>query len=724
MVRACSSNANLTLHVFLVTTLRITIHILMANTMNRIYSATYSNVPVYEFNIAGNHVMRRRSDDWINATHILKVADYDKPARTRILEREVQKGVHEKVQGGYGKYQGTWIPLQDGRDLAGRNACLDRLLPIFDFVPGDRSPPPAPKHATAASNKPKGPRQPPQPRKVPAHPAPRNTQPKIQPAHLPLSHVSDAYSDAFSTHPDDDEIPDNDTIISDFDRQMQTDPHAHKRKRVADQAPVMSHEDQQHLLWSDELLDYFMLQKSDEPLPAAPVPPQSVDLNRPVDEKGNTPMHWAAAMADLDVVRDFHQRGARVDSLTHNGETALMRAVTFTNNFDRRSMHSLLDMLHSTAGQRDWFGSTVFHHIAVSTCSKSKYPCARYYLDAILEKLTEVYPPHQVSKLLDQRDHNGDTAILLAARYGARKCVRSLALHKASVNLPNNQGDTADVVIKELNARRRDRYRPGSSSPVQAPDAVLSSEAKMTDAWQQIASAQASGLRYASEAASLVSSQLPTLIAARTETLAAALDKELHAKEMEAIEAERLVEQRRMEMMALSQRNATLMRQDSNELQDLTQAEDLDRLFIECAKLVQAEENNELDQRLSWKPPAEQVLVKGNKAELGQVREKAAIARRLRTQQEIRQDLLAQMVTAKSLAGVGCERQDLYKRLITGALKIRLEDVESVLPEILADLETAEDDAIANIDGRVGLLDPDLQSETLMLDGGNRVVMA
>lgn len=50
--------------------------------------------------------MRRRSDDWINATHILKVADFDKPARTRILEREVQKGTHEKVQGGYGKYQG------------------------------------------------------------------------------------------------------------------------------------------------------------------------------------------------------------------------------------------------------------------------------------------------------------------------------------------------------------------------------------------------------------------------------------------------------------------------------------------------------------------------------------------------------------------------------------------------------------------------------------------
>jgi transcription factor MBP1 len=56
-------------------------------------------------------VMRRRGDDWINATHILKAAGFDKPARTRILEREVQKETHEKVQGGYGKYQG---PLESG----------------------------------------------------------------------------------------------------------------------------------------------------------------------------------------------------------------------------------------------------------------------------------------------------------------------------------------------------------------------------------------------------------------------------------------------------------------------------------------------------------------------------------------------------------------------------------------------------------------------------------
>ena len=72
--------------------------------------ANILQVPVFEFNVGVINVMRRRVDDYINATHILKVADYDKPARTRILEREVQKGKHVKVQGGYGKYQG-WQSL-------------------------------------------------------------------------------------------------------------------------------------------------------------------------------------------------------------------------------------------------------------------------------------------------------------------------------------------------------------------------------------------------------------------------------------------------------------------------------------------------------------------------------------------------------------------------------------------------------------------------------------
>lgn len=53
-------------------------------------------------------VMRRRKDSWLNATQILKVAGIDKGKRTKVLEKEILAGEHEKVQGGYGKYQGTW----------------------------------------------------------------------------------------------------------------------------------------------------------------------------------------------------------------------------------------------------------------------------------------------------------------------------------------------------------------------------------------------------------------------------------------------------------------------------------------------------------------------------------------------------------------------------------------------------------------------------------------
>lgn len=82
---------------------------------------------MYEFQFGGDlkeHVMRRRHDDWINATHILKAAGFDKPARTRILERDVQKDVHEKIQGGYGKYQGSFCPSSPALMTLLTHVCL------------------------------------------------------------------------------------------------------------------------------------------------------------------------------------------------------------------------------------------------------------------------------------------------------------------------------------------------------------------------------------------------------------------------------------------------------------------------------------------------------------------------------------------------------------------------------------------------------------------------
>ncbi|OCH85493.1 transcription factor [Obba rivulosa] len=101
----------------------------------KIYNAVYSSVQVYECMVRGIAVMRRRADSYVNATQILKVAGVDKGRRTKILEKEILPGKHEVVQGGYGKYQGTWIPLERGRDIAIQYGVAPLLSPLFDFVP-------------------------------------------------------------------------------------------------------------------------------------------------------------------------------------------------------------------------------------------------------------------------------------------------------------------------------------------------------------------------------------------------------------------------------------------------------------------------------------------------------------------------------------------------------------------------------------------------------------
>lgn len=83
--------------------------------------------------VNGIAVMRRRADSWLNATQILKVAGVDKGKRTKVLEKEVQTGEHEKVQGGYGKYQGTWINYRRGREFCRQYGVEQLLLPLLEY---------------------------------------------------------------------------------------------------------------------------------------------------------------------------------------------------------------------------------------------------------------------------------------------------------------------------------------------------------------------------------------------------------------------------------------------------------------------------------------------------------------------------------------------------------------------------------------------------------------
>ncbi|KAI9184257.1 transcriptional regulator swi6 [Blastocladiella emersonii ATCC 22665] len=122
---------------------------------SEIHSAVYSGVPVWEMITRSVAVMRRKSDSYLNATQLLKVAGIEKARRTKILERDVAKGVHEKVQGGYGKYQGTWIPFERGIEISRQYGILEFVQPIIDFDPATMSARPKPnasaRNAAAAA---------------------------------------------------------------------------------------------------------------------------------------------------------------------------------------------------------------------------------------------------------------------------------------------------------------------------------------------------------------------------------------------------------------------------------------------------------------------------------------------------------------------------------------------------------------------------------------------
>ncbi|KAF2762142.1 start control protein cdc10 [Pseudovirgaria hyperparasitica] len=127
----------------------------------QIYTAVYSGVSVYELEVNGIAVMRRRSDSWLNATQILKVAGVDKGKRTKVLEKEILTGNHEKVQGGYGKYQGTWIDYKRGREFCRQYGVEELLRPLLEYdvsadgsgAPGQGMDTPTKEQAMAANRK-------------------------------------------------------------------------------------------------------------------------------------------------------------------------------------------------------------------------------------------------------------------------------------------------------------------------------------------------------------------------------------------------------------------------------------------------------------------------------------------------------------------------------------------------------------------------------------------
>ncbi|ORE04632.1 apses-domain-containing protein [Rhizopus microsporus var. microsporus] len=455
----------------------------MANSQ-QVFQATYSGVPVYEMLCRGVAVMRRKSDSYLNATQILKVAGFDKPHRTRILEREVQTGQHEKVQGGYGKYQGTWVPLERGKELAQLYEVDNLLDPILNFVKGDKSPPIAPKHTTAASARAK---------KAAREPRPVRKRVRREMVEEDISDIDDmshhgihilpapveaAASPGRRTRHVKERRHNNKPAVVKEERPEVKEPAVEPAIIVDD--PVIDDYDSREKTYAQKLLQFFMSGRQGIPSLLA-YPSRDLDLNLIIDDEGHTSLHWASAMARIDIVKTLIDHGAEIDRVNYQGQTALMRSVLFTNNFDEKTFDTLLTFLRPTVFHIDKKDQTVFHHIATTAGSKGKVHASRYYMECLINKLSS--NRSELISILNVQDAYGDTALTIAARIGNKRLIKLLIDAGASTEIANEDGMTSRDYINEMERRSAGEF--SSLLPFQTNNDILLADANSHEALRQ-----------------------------------------------------------------------------------------------------------------------------------------------------------------------------------------------------------------------------------------------
>ncbi|KAG1445563.1 hypothetical protein G6F56_009869 [Rhizopus delemar] len=177
-------------------------------------------------------------------------------------------------------------------------------------------------------------------------------------------------------------------------------------------------------------------------------PPASLDLNVIIDEEGHTSLHWAAAMAHLKMVQLLVQNKADMCRVNYIGQTALMRSVLFTSNFEQRSFDSLLSYLRPIVFNIDENDQTVFHHIAATSGYKGQAQASRYYMECLIHKLKS--NRSELISILNVQDAFGDTALSILDRLGNKRLMRLLMNAGASREITNEEGISPQLKGKDL----------------------------------------------------------------------------------------------------------------------------------------------------------------------------------------------------------------------------------------------------------------------------------
>lgn len=166
-----------------------------------------------------------------------------------------------------------------------------------------------------------------------------------------------------------------------------------------------------------------------------PDPPADLDIDLVIDEQGHSCLHWAAALSRVYVLRILMSKQVDVTKKNNDGETALIRSVLVTNNFDNQTFNQVLELLHRSIPLVDHKGRTVLHHIAITAGIKGRSHASKYYMECLLERIARY--DGDFSCIVDVQDLHGDTALNIAARIGNKSLIEQLLDVGADPNIEN-----------------------------------------------------------------------------------------------------------------------------------------------------------------------------------------------------------------------------------------------------------------------------------------------
>lgn len=550
--------------------------------------------------------------------------------------------------------------MEAAESLATRHSIFDTIRPIFEYRPGNESPPPAPRHAS----KPKAPKaKPPIPRwnSKAAQPA-RATRVTADMTNADPPAVIDEY-DHGDTMMGEDDTPDNLTVASasymgEDDRFDMSHVSAGHRKRKREEQ-IQDMTEQQHSLYGDELLDYFLLSHNEQPA-VKPEPPPNFQPNWPIDAENHTALHWASAMGDVDVIKQLKRFNANVTARNIRGETPFMRSLNFTNCFEKQTFPAVMKELFETVDTRDNQGCTVIHHAAIMKNGRIySHPCSRYYLDNILNRLQETLDPSAFQQLLDAQNNEGNTALHLAAQRNARKCIRALLGRNASADIPNNEGIRAEDLIMELNANKKERGPQRSSSPF-APDSHR--HVSFKDALGDKVSRKPTAT-FSSAAAHTVQTRISPLILEKFQDLAKSYDDEWHQRDVAEAEARRILTNSQAELNVARQQIAELEAQLESDDAAAKMMNDANLAKHQVLELIAHQNRRHVQQSVD----TELSKVNGDASMEDSYEEKLKLARQLGQLLAEQRQVESEYVDALSMVGTG-DKIEKYRKLLKRCL--------------------------------------------------------